>query len=53
MLEKLKNSLYRFMAGRYGTDALNNFLLFASLNRPFHQHADGQQRLSRPVRRRF
>ncbi len=31
MLEKIKNALFRFMNGRYGTDALNNFLLFASL----------------------
>ena len=31
MLDKIKNSLYRFMAGRYGTDSLNNFLLFAAI----------------------
>lgn len=31
MLDKIINSLYRFMAGRYGTDSLNNFLLFAAI----------------------
>ena len=31
MLDKIKNSLYRFMAGRYGPDSLNNFLLFAAI----------------------
>lgn len=28
---KIKNGLYRFMAGRYGTDKLNNVILWVSL----------------------
>lgn len=31
MMNKIKNTLIRFMQGRYGTDTLNNFLLFTAI----------------------
>lgn len=30
-MNKIKNALYRFMAGRYGNDALNNFIIICAL----------------------